>query len=37
MDVQRIRQEFGFEAASLLDDLPELLDVYRGRVTPRGA
>jgi len=26
MDVQRIRQEFGFEASSLVDDLPELLD-----------
>lgn len=29
LDVERVREEFGFRGSSLLDDLPELLRAYR--------
>jgi nucleoside-diphosphate-sugar epimerase len=33
MDIERVREEFGFEPSHLLDDLPGLLDEYRDGLT----
>jgi hypothetical protein len=32
LSLERVREEFGFEAADLLDELPDPLRVYREQV-----
>jgi hypothetical protein len=33
LDLERVRQEFGFRGSNLLEDLPDLLRAYRGETS----